>query len=243
VAVAILAWLWYNSAIITRSGAMKLIASDFDGTLNRGGISERDRAAIAKWRAEGNIFCIVTGRGGEFPEHVVRDLGLELDFIICSSGAMIFNGKPELLEVYHAPEEVVALLEEEARTHGALRYGKASCEIDIDGFCQFSTLMKDDEAARIYAEAVNFKFPQVSAFQNGRCIDIVRRGVSKATGIARVAELCGIGKEDAFAIGDSYNDLPMIEAYGGYAIAGSAIAERVGKVCADIAELCEIARG
>ena len=30
---------------------MKIIASDYDGTINFGGISEQDRAAIAKFRA------------------------------------------------------------------------------------------------------------------------------------------------------------------------------------------------
>lgn len=222
---------------------MKLIASDFDGTLNRGGvISDRDRDAIAAWRADGNLFGIVTGRGGEFAQHATHDLGLELDFIICSSGTMIFDGTPELKEIYPAPEELVSPLEEEARAHGAERYGRARCDVDIEGFCQFSTLMKDDEAARKYAEAVNEKFPQVSAFQNGRCVDIVKRGISKATGISRIAEMHGISDDAIYTVGDSYNDLPMIEAFCGYAIAGSAIAERVGKVCVDIDQLCEEAR-
>lgn len=209
----------------------------------KGGKSERDKAAIAAWRAAGNLFCIVTGRGGEFPGHVIHDLGFELDYIVCASGSMIFNGIPELVEVYPAPQEALALHEEEARAHGAERYGLARCDIDISGFCQFSTLMKDDESARILTEAVNAKLQEVTAYQNGRCVDIVRRGISKATCIARVAELRGIEKDAIFTVGDSYNDLPMIEAYAGYAIAGSAIADRVGKVCADIAELCKLACG
>jgi hydroxymethylpyrimidine pyrophosphatase-like HAD family hydrolase len=174
---------------------MKLIASDFDGTLNRGGISERDRAAIASWRAAGNLFGIVTGRGGEFAEHATRDLGLGLDFVICSSGALIFDGTSELKEVYATPEEVAAVLEEEARAHGAIRIGRAICPQSVDGFCQISTVMKDDEAARVFAEAVNTKIPQLSAYQNGICVDIVGRGISKATGIARVAELHGVPQD------------------------------------------------
>ena len=42
---------------------MKIIASDYDGTLNRGGISDDVRKAIDMWRERGNIFGIVTGRG------------------------------------------------------------------------------------------------------------------------------------------------------------------------------------
>ncbi len=42
---------------------MKLIASDFDGTITRyGKVWEEDLAAIQKWRAEGNLFGIVSGR-------------------------------------------------------------------------------------------------------------------------------------------------------------------------------------
>ena len=45
---------------------MKIIASDFDGTLNYHGISAEDTAAIAKFRAAGNKFGIVTGRDLEW---------------------------------------------------------------------------------------------------------------------------------------------------------------------------------
>ena len=41
---------------------MYILASDFDGTLNHGGISQRSRDAIAAFRAAGNLFGIVTGR-------------------------------------------------------------------------------------------------------------------------------------------------------------------------------------
>lgn len=219
---------------------MKLIASDFDGTLIRGGIiSDRDRAAIASWREAGNLFGIVTGRGGELPEFVTRELGLAIDFAVCGSGSMIFDGTPALVEFIVTPEDTAALLEDEARAHNAINWGRARCDKITEGFCQFSTLMKDSDSARAYADAVNEKYPQVNAFQNGRCVDVVKKGISKATGIARVAELFGVPADEIYPVGDSFNDLPMIEAYGGYAIAGSAIADRAGKICADIAELCE----
>jgi hydroxymethylpyrimidine pyrophosphatase-like HAD family hydrolase len=41
---------------------MKIIASDYDGTLNHGGIGEEKRNAIKKWREKGNKFGIVSGR-------------------------------------------------------------------------------------------------------------------------------------------------------------------------------------
>ena len=219
----------------------KLIASDFDGTLFRGGaISDRDRMAIAAWRTAGNLFGIVTGRGEELPAYVTGELGLDIDFAVCGSGSMIFDGIPKLVEAITAPGETAVLLEKEAATLGAEAWGSCRCDGNTAGFCQFSVRMRDGAGAAEYARVVNEKYTQINAFQNGRCVDVVKRGLSKATGIARAAEL--FGEPDMFiaAVGDSYNDLPMIEAYGGYAIKGSAIAERAGRVCADIAQLCEL---
>ena len=42
---------------------MKIIASDYDGTLNHGGIDDKKRNAIKEWRKAGNLFGIVSGRG------------------------------------------------------------------------------------------------------------------------------------------------------------------------------------
>jgi len=41
---------------------MKIIASDYDGTLNEGGMDEEKRLAIRKWQEAGNLFGIVSGR-------------------------------------------------------------------------------------------------------------------------------------------------------------------------------------
>ena len=45
---------------------MKIICSDYDGTLNHGGITEKKLRAIKKWQEAGNLFCVVSGRGKEF---------------------------------------------------------------------------------------------------------------------------------------------------------------------------------
>ena len=42
---------------------MKIIGSDYDGTLNFGGIDEKKLSAIERWRDAGNIFSLVSGRG------------------------------------------------------------------------------------------------------------------------------------------------------------------------------------
>ena len=45
---------------------MKILGSDFDGTLNYGGIDEAKCEAIGAWRRAGNLFGPVSGCGPGF---------------------------------------------------------------------------------------------------------------------------------------------------------------------------------
>lgn len=69
------------------------------------------------------------------------------------------------------------------------------------------------------------------------CAEVTKRAITKASGIERVLEHYGATKEDAIGIGDSENDLPMIE-YCGLGIAmGNAmeiVKERADWVTSDI---------
>lgn len=67
---------------------MFILASDYDGTLNRGGVSPEVRARIAEFRAAGNLFGIVTGRDYWMYE-TVEEQDLKIDFILAMNGAML----------------------------------------------------------------------------------------------------------------------------------------------------------
>ena len=68
----------------------RLISTDLDGTIVFNGmISLRDREAMARWRAAGNLLVINTGRSVSALEHVVVPMGLEFDNAILYTGAAI----------------------------------------------------------------------------------------------------------------------------------------------------------
>ena len=69
---------------------MYILASDYDGTLNRGGISPRVRESIARFRAAGHLFGVVTGRDWGMFE-TMRQEKLEMDFILAMSGALLIS--------------------------------------------------------------------------------------------------------------------------------------------------------
>ena len=68
---------------------MKILGSDFDGTLNHNGIDDAKRQAIGRWRSEGNIFAIVSGRSIDDLLRIYNGNSFECDYLIGSNGAVI----------------------------------------------------------------------------------------------------------------------------------------------------------
>ena len=62
---------------------------------------------------------------------------------------------------------------------------------------------KTDENARKVCLDIEEHFPELTAHQNKEFIDITEKGCSKGLGILKLEEVAGIG--------DSYNDIPMLE--------------------------------
>lgn len=81
---------------------MKILCSDYDGTLTHGGVDEKKLAAISAWRAKGNKFGIISGRRTSFYRELREAYPtLELDFMASCNGAVILDGKGALLEKVH----------------------------------------------------------------------------------------------------------------------------------------------
>ncbi|WP_270400674.1 Cof-type HAD-IIB family hydrolase [Mitsuokella multacida] len=98
--------------------------------------------------------------------------------------------------------------------------------------CKLLTISEDGEETNRRLAILNERFgAEIVAMQsNARYGEIVNPGVSKAEGIRRLADKLGIAIEDTMAIGDSYNDLPMLKAAGHSVAMGNAVPE-VKEVC------------
>lgn len=230
---------------------MKLIASDFDGTVYKGGrISEEDIAAIERWQEQGNAFGIVTGRGSDIFART-KELGVTLDYAIVYNGAQVLDRDGTVL--YEAPfdisweERYFAFVNQFAQAEpGVAIYAKhrTGDSVEIRGILQLALVLPSPEDASRLTELLNETFgDELISYANWSCINTVRRGVSKATGIAEYAKHFGIAREDIYAVGDAHNDLPMLDAYDGYVV-NSATAEmkaRIPNHVEDMAELCKVA--
>ena len=248
---------------------MKLLASDYDGTLNRNrSIIKEDIEAIERWRADGNLFGLVTGRGFPGADHEMKHYGIDYDFLICNNGSAIYKSNGKLYDEITGDNVVLKPLircimdykgERAAISGGRDRvcvkldyiFNRNENEnfIDFDeidsirfSFTQVDTNAITDSNAEKLAAEINRDFGDyVYAHQNGTNVDITPAGVSKPGGIYRLMKLFGISKKDTFVVGDNFNDLEMIREFDGFAVSSGnpAVVSQASRVYDTIAELIE----
>lgn len=234
---------------------MKILATDYDGTLNHGGIDKEKCDAIKKWQENGNLFGIVSGRsleglkmlisGKENPKNLVKTGKTEsykCDFLIANNGAVICDGKMNVLTQTKCETDIIeplikVLFEQNcplACVCGStfddtyIKPDKEHCEDDeftVDDmpsfpfFNQISTILDTDEEAFEVVKVLRERFAdRLNPLQNGRCIDIVPKGVDKASGIYALLDTIGAKKEDVITVGDNINDADMIREFYSYAM-------------------------
>ena len=225
---------------------MKILGSDYDGTLNYGGIRESKLFAIRKWRSAGHKIGVVTGRGKGFREALLQQSPqLRLDFFVECTGGYIVDGDGAV--IYEARCNDVPLSElvadlfdfgcKFAHIHSAHYMCVVASKKDVpsdvseedayllkecprvDYFNQVSVMLPSVEEASAVVQKINDQYSnRLSPLQNEMCIDIVPAGVNKAQGMYRVMEFFGCSQEDVITVGDNINDVDMIRAFHSYAM-------------------------
>lgn len=225
----------------------KIIASDYDGTLARPhlGVIDADREAIKAWRAAGNLFGIVTGRG-RMEEELTR-ANVEYDFTIVFNGTEIYDGCGNLLlgrcgDGNVLWESLPLMLRQEGdwvdivgneRSYYVTYQDKLvedrsswvkQEEIrNVPSFRQIYSLRRNDAEALEIATQLQKQFgDNMSPLVNCSWINIAPVGVTKASGVLEYAKMMGVDEKNIFTIGDSYNDLDMVRAFGGFSVLNGA---------------------
>ncbi|MDG3085653.1 HAD-IIB family hydrolase [Vibrio hannami] len=98
-----------------------------------------------------------------------------------------------------------------------------------------------EQAQKVRGEILDLYSDQVEVFINLNYINIVPKGISKASGIELIAKHAGVATDAVLAIGDDYNDIPMVESFVGYAVANAKpeVKAVANEVFESVAELIE----
>lgn len=192
---------------------MKLIASDFDGTIFIDEkIKTEDIKAIRDFQDKGNLFGIVTGRTYH-SLFVLIEGKMDPDFVIANNGSHIFvkNGK-DMTEVLK-----YSLDQDKIRDVIDFYGGKYQTRIFTDkdrAVDKISDLREGEEilSLAIYSDnMLENPFEKDFSFHKSIGVtDVINSAVSKQTGIEFIKDFYGFDKE-IIAIGDDFNDITFLE--------------------------------
>ncbi len=248
---------------------MKILASDYDGTLRTGVlVDKKDRDAIVKFQKDGNHFGIVTGRSMESLQKEIEVNNLTYDFIITNNGGVIFDKNGNLLECrymdFDKALDIISYIKNLECVSYVINDGYHRFKFDVDKsqvdhkyanmedhseheeevldrgkIAQLVISLNDDALAEEIAQHINTNFRGYAiAYVNVNCVDIVPEGVSKAEALYYIEDEFGYDHDAIYTIGDSFNDVPMLEEFHGVSVAHAKVAVQVKaeKICKDIEE-------
>ena len=201
---------------------MKIIVSDFDGTL-LGEKLEENIEAIHHFVQKGNLFIIATGRAMNYLAEDLNMLSLDCEYYICNDGAVIFDKYFNVVFRKDIRQEIVRPI------YYALSDDENMVETFIDtshGYvtdtskCANGIIARpyDREKALITLDSLLRKYPDINGYMSTNWINLFDKDVSKKAAIDYLVDTYHFAKEDIYTIGDGLNDFQMVEAYQGYAL-------------------------
>lgn len=207
-------------------------------------ITKENLDAVNKWQVEGNLFIITTGRHKKSIIEQMENFSLKPDYYICNNGAVILDKEKNIIfskcisnqmieeiieyicENYENSFEII----EKERTikimnnRGIDNHNPTDIILDrahISSIKDVVQLHKKFDKEERVAELVidlNTKFrSSLAAYANVLNVDIVANGMNKSTGIDFICrEISNV--DDILVIGDSYNDIEMVQKYNGFTV-------------------------
>lgn len=201
---------------------MKILASDFDKTLfveDQKTLKENIEN-IKKWRQQGNLFVIATGRNFPFLIKDIETYQIPFDYAICNDGGKIFDNKRTCLFTKNIPLNC---------NQKILNRIKKSSNIREWWIDSGNGLVKEEtkEANAIIARPIEIEkaYPlleqilnenkEVHGYISDNWINITEKTVTKKTGLLHFLELVNETENNLYTIGDNYNDFDMVTSFNG----------------------------
>ncbi|WP_026582188.1 Cof-type HAD-IIB family hydrolase [Bacillus sp. J33] len=203
---------------------IKLIALDMDGTLlnSDGEIPDENRQAIREAKEKGIEVILSTGRSRLTARDHADSLELN-SYLITVNGSEIFGPEGKLISRTPVDSKVMEWMWNLSQTHKT-HFWATSCDrvwrnempdnMHEHEWLKFGFDITDDEIRDIIHKELQSKGNLEITNSSLTNIEVNALGINKAKGIQQVTEILGISMENVMAMGDSLNDIAMIEESG-----------------------------
>lgn len=235
-----------------------------DSPTASGGIRPAVIEAVQRSQAAGAVIVVATGRTWLATMSVLTALESTEGYAICSNGAVVMDvaaRAPTHIETFNAsapvqyfaeniPDAVLAVEDHGVgfRVTGEFPVGELNGKVTVvshDELLQGSVSRlvvrwPNGDRSHLKEIANRSGLPSVDyAIGYTAWLDIMPKGVSKASGLSYVAERLGVAQQDVLAVGDGHNDVEMITWAGRGVAMGQApddVKAVADEVCADVSD-------
>ncbi|GAA3405959.1 Cof-type HAD-IIB family hydrolase [Paenibacillus hodogayensis] len=220
----------------------RLLALDVDGTLldERGELTPGTVEAVQEASSRGVVVVLVTGRGFRQCAPIAERLGLHGPLVIHNGAATVELSGLTVTDRFAYPIADVAGLVAHCRQHDILFYASTAFDVFVEGLDEGKTdllrrcglegtacgdvLALDEPVMKFtvddrqrsggwyHLETVQKKWAR------GCRMHVMHPQASKGEALARLVSALHLAREDVMAIGNSYNDLSMLQ-YAGFGVA------------------------
>lgn len=208
---------------------IRLLSTDFDGTLvdhfATPPVDHRLFIALRELRSRGVYWAINTGRDLHFVDDGLREFQFPIapDFVLTAerevfhrdeSGRWVDFGdwNQRCYSAHDSLFESASGFLEDIRMF--LEETESECEPIWDGTRMVGLAAKSEEEMDricIFLERERVKVPGFAYMRNTIWVRFCHEAYSKGTALGELGRLLGIERDEIFAAGDHYNDLPMLD--------------------------------
>lgn len=215
-----------------RGGTMtnlKILVSDYDQTfyLNDKDI-EINKQAVERFREQGNLFVIATGRSYSDFLNKVNLYHISYDYVILNHGATLLDRDGHVFFNFAIPDEVVCKMEKDLCLDEAVSSfccSKLDSRVDFmhHDLTKINVVYSSKEKSMMIYNLIQKKYAgDVHCYRiKENALEIISSKTSKAWAIHLLLEQLLVPACHVYTIGDGYSDIEMVRSFNGGAMVHS----------------------
>lgn len=233
----------------------KFLISDYDGTFHTDDESIKNNIEkVKEFRKSGNIFAIATGRSFYDFNEALDKFNIEYDYLIINHGATLLDKNHNLIRNYPIDNKAKQDITDEFNLVDNQNIFVCKClesrtSINQENITKIHIKCNNQDERLKFNDILNNKYKRfvksylITGLNN--CIEIISSSTNKSVAIKEIAKIENIEENKIFTVGDSFNDLEMLEAFNGFCMKNSEelVKSKITKTCTSVAEVIDKING